>query len=456
MLGACSMAPHYDRPASPVPPSWPAGDAYLAQTEHTLPAIRYTDIFRDPKLQKLIEQGLANNRDLRVSAANIAKARAEYHIQRAELLPQIDAGASAGYGRTVSGTTAFEEANYSASAGVTAFELDLFGRIKSLSDAALDRYFGTEAAARATRLAMVGDIANAWLNYGADMSLLQLDQETVASAEKSVQLTRRRLEAGVAPRTDVRQAETILTAAQTDLARQRTQLAQDINALQLLTGAPVDPTLLPGSITETFTNLGELPAGLDSGILLRRPDVVEAEYTLRAANAEIGAARADLFPRISLTSLAGVASDALSKLFTAGAFTWQASGSVTYPIFRAGAGKANVRATEADRDAALATYEKTIQTAFREVSDALARRGTIDDQIDAGTRFVAATDDNFRLTDARYKGGVASYLESLDAQRSLYNARRVLIATQLAKAQNLVELYRTLGGDMLTDAPLKP
>jgi multidrug efflux system outer membrane protein len=457
LLGACSLAPAYHRPASPVPPSWPVGDAYLAQSERTLPEVNYSDIFRDPRLQRIIGQAMANNRDLRIAAANIVQARAHYRVQRAEILPVIDAGVSAGYSDTGSASntgtgagSSGRRASFSADVGTTAFEIDLFGRIRSLSDAALNRYFASEAAARATRLTLVGDIADAWLAYAADQSLLAIAAQTVASATKSVELTRRRLEGGIAPRTDLRQAETVLATAQADLAAQRTAIAQDLNTLQLLVGAPIDPALLPGSIEEAGQTLAELPAGLDSRILLRRPDVVEAEYQLRAANAEIGAARAELFPRISLTGLAGFASDALSRLFTSGAFGWQGSGAVSYSIFRAGAGGANVTASKAQRDALIASYEKSIQTAFREVADALARRGTIDDQVAANSRLVDAAQDNYRLTEARYRGGIDSFLTSLDAQRSLYTAQRSLVAVRLAKAGNLVALYRALGGDALS------
>jgi multidrug efflux system outer membrane protein len=459
LLGACSLAPTYHRPASPVPPSWPVGDAYLAQSERTLPEVSYSDIFRDPRLQQIIGQAMANNRDLRIAAANIVQARAQYRIQRAEILPVIDASAGAGYsdngGASSTGTgtgtgASGRRASFSADVGTTAFEIDLFGRIRSLSDAALNRYFASEAAARATRLTLVGDIADAWLAYAADQSLLAIAAQTVASATKSVELTRRRLEGGIAPRTDLRQAETVLATAQADLAAQRTAIAQDLNALQLLVGAPIDPALLPQSIEEAGTTLAELPAGLDSGILLRRPDVVEAEYQLRAANAEIGAARAELFPRISLTGLAGFASDALSRLFTGDAFGWQGAGTASYSIFRAGAGGANVTASKAQHDALLAAYEKSIQTAFREVADALARRGTIDDQVAANNRLVSAAEDNYRLTEARYRGGIDSFLTSLDAQRSLYTAQRSLVTVRLAKAGNLVALYRALGGDALS------
>ncbi len=496
-LAGCSMEPKYVRPDNPVPPSWPAGDAYLRQSEAVLPAITYRDVFKDRRLQTLIDQALANNRDLRIAAANIAAARAQYRIQRADLFPSIDAsgrytfsgggngarsiagggstggtgtggtgtgGTGTGTGGTGTGgtggtgtgtgtvtTTSAGNSAFSASVGTNAFELDLFGRIRSLSRAALDRYFATEAAARATRLTLVGDIGTAWLNYAADRSLLKIAQDTATSAQVSVRLTRARLQGGISPRTDLRQAEQILETANADLAEQRTLVAQDVNALQLLVGAPIDAALLPASIDEAQATIATLPAGLDSGILLRRPDVVQSEYELRAVNAEIGAARAALFPRISLTGLVGFASTALSSLFSGGAFNYSVAPSVSYPIFQAGAARNNVRFTEAQRDAALATYERAIQIAFRETADALARQGTLADQLRAQTNFQAAAADTLRLVNARYQGGIDTFLSSLDAQRSLYTAQRNLIATTLVGATNRVTLYRVLGGDSLLE-----
>ncbi len=517
-LAGCSLAPKYARTELPVPPSWPVGDAYLRQSEAALPAITYRDVFRDPRLQQIITQALANNRNLRVAAANIAATRAQYRIQRADLFPQIDASGRYSYsgggngarstatsgggtgtgtgtgtggtgtggtgtggtgtggtgtgtggtgtggtgtggigtGGTGAGGTVISSSNsnsaFSVDLGTTAFELDLFGRIRSLTGAALDRYFATEAAARATRLTLVGDIADAWLTYASDQSLLKIAQDTVASSQRSVTLTNARLRGGVSPRTDLRQAQQILYTAQADLAAQRTALAQDVNALQLLVGAPVDTALLPVSIEQALPTVATLPAGLDSGILLRRPDVVQAEYELRATNGEIGAARAQLFPRISLTGLVGFASTALSSLFSGGAFNYSVAPSVSYPIFQAGAGIANVAFTRAQRDAALATYELSIQTAFQETADALARQGTIADQLQANQNFANAALDTFRLSDARYRGGIDTFLNSLDAQRSLYTAQRNLVATQLVGASNRVTLYRVLGGDSSLEA----
>ncbi len=448
--GCMSLEPNYVRPDPAIPASWPVGDPYLRQSEATLPAVTYQQIFRDPRLQTLIEQGLANNRDLMVAAANIAAARAQFQIQRAQQFPTLNANA----GVTATGDkSSTVSADYQAGLGVPNFELDLFGRLRSLSHVQLQRYFATEAAARATRLTLVSEIASDWLNYAADSSLLLIARQTADSAEKSVRITRLRLQGGVAPRTDLSQAEEILSQAQADLARQRTAVAQDVNALQLLVGAPIDRKLLPASIDEAFGTIAELPTGIDSYVLLRRPDVMQAEYHLRAANAQIGAARAALFPRITLTGLLGFASSALTKLFTGGAFGWQASVDASYTIFQAGAGHANVRLSEAQRNAALATYQKAIQTAFREVADALARRGTINDELGARQRQQAAAADVYQLEEARYRAGIDSFLASLDAQRSYYATQQAVVQTKLIAAQNLVDLYQSLGGDSSLQPP---
>lgn len=453
--GCMSLEPHYVRPEPAVPASWPVGDAYLAKAEAGLPALTYKDVFRDPRLQALIAQALVNNQDLAAAAANVAAARAQYRIQRANQFPEVDAAA----GATVSGDRDGDStsASYSAGFSVPNFELDLFGRLRSLSHAQLQRYFATEAAARATRLSLVASIADAWLIHAADSSLLAIANDTVTSAEKTVRLTRARLEGGVAPRTDLRQAEQILTEAQADVAQQTTLVAQDVNALRLLVGGPIDPSLLSSSIGKAAPTVAELPPGLDSTILLRRPDVVEAEYQLRAANAQIGAARAALFPRISLTGLLGLASDALTALFTGGAFGWQASADATYAIFQGGAGRANVRLSEAQRAAAVADYQKAIQAAFRDVADALARRGTMADELSARERQDAAAADNLRLSEARYRAGIENFLATLDAQRSYYAAQRTLVQTRLTAARNLVDLYQSVGGDDFTrSAPVQP
>lgn len=470
-LAACSMAPSYQRPAAPVPAAWPTGPAYAAKDRSDLPSVTYAQIFRDPRLQALITQALANNRDLRIAVANIAAARAKYHIQRAEQLPEIDANASyrhsysgGGAGSPVSAGGAAPAAggnNIAVDAGLNAFEIDLFGHVRSLTDAARARYLAREAATDATRLTLVGDIATAWLTYASDRSLLAIDRDTIANAQASAALTRDRYAAGIAAHSDVDQAEQTAHLAAADAAQQETQLAQDVNALTLLVGAQVDPRLLPASIEEAAPTIGDVPAGLSSAILLRRPDVVEAEDELKATNAEIGVARAQLFPAISLTGLAGLASNALISLFAGRSFNWSAGANAGYSIFRGGAGRTNVRFSEAQRDATLATYEKAIQTAFQEVSDALARHGTIDRQIGEVRASLASARDYYAMSELRYRGGIETFLQTLDAQRTLYTARRTLALLDLTRAANRVTLYRTLGGDRsLVDAgspgPVKP
>jgi outer membrane protein, multidrug efflux system len=446
-----SMEPAYVRPNPSIPASWPAGDPYLRQSEATLPAVTYQQIFRDARLQSLIEQALANNRDLRIAAANIAAAQEQVRIQRAQQFPRVDGGVGAAGSRSEGGGSNINT-NFNLGLSVPTWEVDLFGRLRSLTNVEFNRYLATEAGARATRLTLVANVADAWLNFAADASLLLISQQTVASAQKSVRLTRARLEGGVAPRTDLRQAEQILSAAQADVAQQRTALGQDVNLLQLLVGAPFDPKLLPASIDQAAPTIAELPAGLDSYVLLRRPDVVEAEYQLRAANAQIGAARAALFPRITLTGLLGLASTALGNLFSGGAFGVSASADATQTIFDAGARRATVRQTEAQREAAVATYQRTVQTAFREVADALARRGTMMDEVAARQRQQAASGDNYMLSEARYRSGVDTFLSVLDSQRSYYAAQQLHVLAQRTAASNLVDLYQTLGGDSLYPA----
>ena len=455
MATACAtMEPKLGRADPAIPPSWPAGSPSLLQAEAALPALTYRQIFADRRLQTLIEQALVNNRDLMAAASNIAGAREQYRIQRAQQFPQVDAQA----GVAVTGESSNDlGAQYQLGVGVPNFEIDLFGRVRSLTHAQLQQYLATEAGARSTRLTLVSDVADAWLNYAADSSLFLIAQKTIESAQYSVRLTRQRLEGGIAARTDLDQAELILAQAEADLAQQKTLIAQDVNVLQLLVGRPIAPSLLPGSIDDAVPAIAEVPAGLDSYVLLRRPDVLQAEYQLRAANANIGAARAALFPRITLTGLVGLASSALGGLFTGGAFGASAGANATYSIFQAGAAKANVRLTEAQRNATLAGYQRAVQTAFREVADALARRATMDAQLGAAQRLQAAGADSYMLTEARYRAGIDPFLNVLLAQRAYYTAQTTLVQTKATAGHNRVALYESLGGDaLLQTAPVCP
>lgn len=443
-LAGCSLAPKTVLPAPPVPQSWPAGDAGLLQSEAALPLLSYRQVFTDPRLQALTGQALANNRDLRVAYANVAAARAQVRVTRSARFPELGVSAGAGYSDNGTGNGS---GDFSLRGGITGFEIDLFGRLANATEADRNRALGTEAASRTVRLALIANLAEAWATYGADRDLLKIAEDTAANARESVRLTRARLDGGVAPRTDLRQAEQILATAEDSIAQQRTALAQDENLIRLLVGGDVDRALLPASLTEVTPSVVALPAGVSSEILLRRPDVIEAEYRLRAANADIGVARARLFPSISLTGLLGFASNALSGLFDSGSFSWSAGGDATATIFDAGGRRAGVAVSEAQRDAALAGYEGAIQTAFREVADALAVQGTISERVRAAAANSAAASDTATLADARYRGGVDSFLSSLDAQRSLYSARRSEIGTQLLLVSTRIALFRALGGD---------
>ena len=443
-LAGCSLAPKTVLPTPPVPQSWPAGDAYLLQSEAALPVLSYKSVFTDPRLQSLTDQALANNRDLRVAYANVAAARAQVRVTRSGQFPELGISAGAGYSDSDGGNGS---GDFSLRGGITAFELDLFGKLANATEADRNRALGTEAASRTVRLALIASLADAWATYGADRDLFKIAEDTAANARESVRLTKARLDGGVAPRTDLRQAEQILATAEDAIAQQRTALAQDENLIRLLVGGDVDRTRLPASLTEVTPSIVSLPAGVSSEILLRRPDVIEAEYGLRAANADIGVARAQLFPSISLTGLLGFASNALSGLFDGGSFSWSAGGDATATIFDAGGRRAGVAVSEAQRDAALAGYEGAIQTAFREVADALAVQGTISERVRAAAANTEAAADTATLADARYKGGVDSFLSSLDAQRSLYSARRSEVGTQLLLVQTRIALFRALGGD---------
>ena len=458
-LAGCTLEPRYQRPAPAVPTTWPTGRAYgEPPAAEALPILSYRDVFHDPRLLALIERALVQNQNLRATAANVQIARAQYRIQRAGLFPSVDAQGSVVHNRDRRGSdpAADVERDYAANLGA-AFEIDLFGRLRSLSHAAQEQYLATDAGARAARLALVGEVARAYLTLAADRTSLLIAEETVASAGRTVSLTEARLKGGVSARTDLAQAQTVLQQARSDMARLATEVAQDRNALELLVGGPVADAELPAGIEEADGTLAEIPAGLDSRILLRRPDVLEAEHRLRSANAQIGAARAAFFPTISLTGLAGYASPQLDGLFSGRNFTWRSEGAAALPIFTGGAALAGLSGSRAQRELAVAAYQNAVQSAFRDVADALARRGTMHDQLEAQEAFAAAAESAYDLSLARYRAGVETFLETLVAQRTLYVARQSLALTRLAQAQNLVDLYVALGGDAGLEAlPLRP
>ena len=453
LSGCASMAPLYTRPAAPVPDAWPGGPAYQvgAAIDGQIAAdIPWQEFFLDPQLQKLITMALENNRDLRVAALNIERSRAQYRISRAELFPQIDA-TGAGSGQRVPGDLsrtgkAETPEEYRAGLGVSSYELDLFGRVRSLQDQALEEFLATEQARRGTQISLVAEVAVNYLTLAADRDRLQLARETLAAQQSTFQLIQRRFELGASSELDLRQAQTRVDAARVDIARYTTLVAQDQNALALVVGSPFPAELLPQALVETSAAIQEITPGLSSEVLQQRPDIMQAEHLLKGFNANIGAARAAFFPRITLTGSLGTASAELDGLFGDNSVAWNFAPQISLPIFDAGSNRARLQVAEADRDIAVARYEKTIQTAFREVADALAQRGTIDDQVAAQQSLTDATEASYRLSRVRYEQGIDSYLTVLDSQRSLYGAQQELIATRLTRLLNLVTLYKVLGG----------
>jgi multidrug efflux system outer membrane protein len=346
------------------------------------------------------------------------------------------------------GSTSSNLEIYSVNAGFSQFELDLFGRVRNLSQAAQEQYFASEEAQRSTRISLIAEIANAWLTMASDQEQLRISRDTLKAFEQSLELTRAQFRIGVASELEARQAETNYQAARNDIAALEMQVARDQNALNLLVGTTVPPEQLPGELGAAPVTRDALPGNLSSDVLLRRPDVLQAEHQLIAQNANIGAARAAFFPRISLTATLGTISTALSGLFGGGSFTYNAAPSIGLPLFDGGRNAGNLEYARASQQVAVATYERAIQTAFREVSDALAQRGTIEEQVAAQTARAEAATVAARLSDARYRAGVDSFLVALDAQRTAYAAQQQLVNTRLARGNNLVELYRSLGGGL--------
>jgi multidrug efflux system outer membrane protein len=452
LASACTLAPRYTQPAAPVPAEYEATPAAKAEVA-TVPAaeIGWHEFFPDPELQDLLKRALANNRDLRIATLNVEAARAQYRIQRAELVPAIEAQGTANNQRTPASLSTTGESEltrtYSAGVAVPAFELDLFGRVRSLRRAALEDYFALEENRTAAQLLLVSEVANAWLTLIADRELLRLAEGTRDSQQKSFDLTKLRFDSGVSSEIDLHRSETAWRQAEVDIAAQTRRVAQDRNALALLVGESLPPETGGGAHTidaQTFSKA--LPPGLPAELLARRPDVRSAEHALKAANADIGAARAAFFPSIELTGFYGNASDDLSALFQTGHTSWSFVPQLRLPIFSGGANLATLNLTNVRKRIEIARYEQSIQVAFREVADALIARSTLEDQLRAQEALTRATESSYRLADVRYRGGVDSYLGALIAQRDLYSAQRALIETRLAGASNLVQLYQALGG----------
>lgn len=447
-LCGCNLAPKYVRPEAPVAPTLPQGAAYpaLASTETQVDALGWRDFFTDPRLQQVIARSLADNRNLRASLANVERARALYRVNRAALFPIVNGSATLS---AVQGTQGRVTDNFLVQAGSSAYEIDLWGRLRNLSEAGFQTWLATDEGRKSTQIALVAETASAWLSYAATADALRIAQETVATRKDTLALNVRREANGIGTKLEVATATSLLNTAESNVADLQTNLAQARNALELITGGPLPDDLLPTTLGTGDQVLGALPVGLSSEVLLRRPDVLSAEHSLRAAYANIGAARAAFFPRLSITGLFGFASPGLTRIFESGDFQKTANTAISQRIFDGGATANNLAAAKASRDAALATYERTIQTAFREVADALARRGTIDESLRAQTSLEANAATAFRLSKLRYEAGVANFLEPLDAQRTLYNAQQSLISARLTKASNMVELYRALGGGLV-------
>ncbi len=448
--GCVSLAPRYERPASPAPQAWPQGDAYAPTEAGKAADLAWRDFFTDARLKSVIELALANNRDLRVAILNIEAARAQFREQRANLLPTVAASGSATSERTPAGLSQFGSKRdvriYSADVGISAFELDLWGRIRSLTRQAQEQVLATEEARRAAQISLIGEVAADFLTLGADRQRLATAEETLKADQESLRITEARFKDGVVSELDVRQAQTIVDQARSDVLTYTTQSAQDLNALNLVVGAATPDAASPSGLDATLPTLADVPAGLSSEVLLGRPDVLQAEHQLRGYNANIGAARAAFFPTITLTGSTGSESLYLGKLFAPGSGTWMFNPAVSLPIFAGGRNVAALKLSKVQKDIAIAQYELAIQTAFRETADALAQRGTAARQIEAQEQLVESATAAVRLSQARYQKGVDTYLSLLDAQRTLYTAQQTLITARLNRATNLVTLYRVLGG----------
>jgi multidrug efflux system outer membrane protein len=440
--GCTSLAPKYERPAAPVAAAFSAEPDVAGQAQAS--SIDWQNYFADERLKRLVTVALANNRDLRVAVLNIEQARATYGVRRADRWPTVNLEATGTRQPATSGDGI--SSVYTVGLQVTAYELDLFGRVRSLSDAALAQYLGTEEGRKAAQITLVSAVANAYLTLIADDELLGLTRETLKTREESYSLSKLKFDNGAASEIDFRLTESLLESARASLAQFTRQRAQDENALILLLGQGL-PADLPPPLAMSEQRLAtDLPVGLPSEVLARRPDVLQAEQQLIAANANIGAARANFFPRITLTASAGTASTELNGLFKSGSSAWTFAPQIVLPIFDAGRNKANLDVSKVNRDIAVAQYEKAIQSAFREVQDALAGRATLGEQARAQLAQTNAEQVRFKLADLRYRNGASSYLDVLDAQRSLFTAQQSLVQVQAQQVQNLVTLYKVLGG----------
>ncbi len=454
-LTGCSLIPNYQQPASPVAEQWSGAQAQQSAT--SLPDWRA--FFQDPVLQQLIETALENNRDMRIAALNVEAFRAQYRIQRSALFPSIDASGGASRQRlpaNISPTgNSTINSQYSAAIGITAWEIDLFGRLNSLREQALASYFASEQAQRSTQLSLIGSVATAWLTLQADQETLKLVRETLSTYEDSLGLVGRSYDAGVASSLELQQARTAANSARVSLAQYERQSVQSRNALNVLLGGNSAVDLTTAVPLKQFEFV-EVPVGLPADLLQRRPDILQAEFDLKAANANIGAARAAFFPSISLTANAGSLSPDLSGLFDGGSGSWLFKPTINLPIFNAGRLRANLDYSKIQKDINVARYEKTIQTAFQEVADGLIQRTTYKQQLAAHDELVKSSEEYYALADRRYREGIDNQLTLLDAQRLLFDAQQARIMTQFAQLASEINLYKALGGGYTNVSPQKP
>jgi len=449
IISGCSLAPEYTRPDAPVAgayPTDPAGQGKRSATE-----IGWREFFPDENLQALIKTALDNNRDLRTAALRIEEARALYNIQSADRLPNVNASFSGNRVRTPASLSSTGQpvisSSYQVGLSLASFELDFLGRVRSLNDAALNLYLASEEARQAAQISLVAEVAKAALAERAFAEQQELAQKSLAGREAAYKLAKQRFDAGASSALDLRLNETLVLATRVALVTLTRQRAQAVNGLALLTGKPLTD-VPPVQALSAQAIVAELPAGLPSDLLTRRPDIRAAELRLKAANANIGAARAAFFPRITLTAGVGTASNDLSGLFQSGSDTWSFSPQLVLPVFDAGRNRSNQTLTEVRKNLAIVDYEKAIQTAFREVADALAARASLDQQIDAQRAVQEAQADRLRLADLRYQNGVSSFIDVLDAQRELFSAEQALVQARLLRLTNAIDLYRSLGGGL--------
>lgn len=443
LAGCVSLAPAYERPAAPVPASLPGGQGQHAN-------VPLAQFVREPRLRQILVRVVSQNRSLRRAVLDIESARQQYRIQRAQQLPSIDAVAAVTSTSSLIGngnsTVRFTE--YSASVGLAGWEIDLFGRLASLNEARLQSYYSSIESAKAARISLIAETSTAYVTLAADRSRLAIAQTTMDTSKKAMDLTEALVGGGTSNRGDFWQASTVYQQARADVAQLTAAIAQDKNALELLAGGPLDDSLLPDALPPQLDWFADVPPGLSSQILLDRPDVLAAEHDLQAANANIGAARAQFFPSLTLTASGGIASIALASLFTGPAAIWTLAPSLAMPLFRGGANRANLAYTKVQKESLVAAYEHAIQSAFREVSDALAVRATIDEQLAGEVALVDAAQKSLELAVARYKAGIDPFLATLVSARALYVAQNTLVSTQLSAMTNRVTLYRVLGGGL--------